>query len=67
MSFTEVNGLKRFEGNLPSVSSVNADWNCLLQILALYCVYVYNMLFSLSEVIPNASFLRDFKDDCNIW
>ena len=48
-----------FEGISVSVSRVKADWKCLLQILALLRVSVFKIPFSLSEVIPNASFLRD--------
>ena len=53
-----VNGLVPFEGISESDSRVKADWNCLLQMFALSRVSVFKIPFSLSVVIPNASFLR---------
>ena len=52
-----------FEGISVSDSRVKADSNCLLQILALSRVSVFKIPFSLSELIPNASFLRDLTND----
>ena len=60
-----VNGLVPFEGISVSGSGVKADSNCLLQILALARVSVFKIPFSLSELIPNASFLRDLTNDQN--
>ena len=60
-----VNGLVPFEGITVSDSRVKADSNCLLQILALSRVSVFKNPFSLSELIPNASFLRDLTNDQN--
>ena len=48
-----------FEGISVSDLRVKANSNCLLQILALSRVSVFKIPFSLSEVIPNASCLRD--------
>ena len=48
-----------FEGISVSDSRVKADSNYLLQILALSRVSVFKIPFSLSELIPNALFLRD--------
>ena len=50
-----------------SGSRVKADSNCLLQILALSRVSVFKIPFSLSEVIPNTSFLRDLTNDQNLF
>ena len=44
---------------------MKADSNCLLQILALSRVSVFENPFSLSELIPNAFFLRDLTNDQN--
>ena len=46
-----------FEGGSESVSIVKVDWNCRLQILAFSLVSVFRILFSLSDVIQNVSFL----------
>ena len=46
---------------------MKADSNCLLQILDLSRVSGFKIPFSLSEVIPNASFLRDFTNDQNFF
>ena len=54
------------EGISESVSHVNADGNCLLQSFALSTVSVFRIPFSLSEVIPDASFLRDLTNDQNL-
>ena len=62
-----VNGLVPFEGISVSDSRVKADSNCLLQILALSRVSVFKIPFSLSELIPNASFLRDLTNDQNFF
>ena len=51
-----------FEGISVSDSRVKADSNCLLQILALSRLSVFKIPFSLSELIPNASFLRDLTE-----
>ena len=61
------NRLAPFEGGSESPSCVKADWNCLLNILAFSFVSVLRILFSLSEVIPNASFLRDLTNDKNLF
>ena len=62
-----MNGLVPFEGISVSDSRVKANSNCLLQILALSRVSVFKIPFSLSEVIPNASCLRDLTkfNDCH--
>ena len=62
-----VNGLVPLEGISVSNSRVKADCNCLLQIFALSRVTVFRIPFSLSVVIPNASFLRDFTSDQNFF
>ena len=54
------NGLAPFEGGSESPSRVKADWNCLLHILAFSFVSGLRIPFSLSEVIPNASFFKRF-------
>ena len=46
---------------------MKTDSNCLLQMFALSKVSVFNIPFSLSEVIPNASFLRDLTNDQNFF
>ena len=46
---------------------LKADSNCLLQMFALSRVSVFKIPFSLSEVIPNASFLRDLTNDQNFF
>ena len=61
------NGLVPFEGISVSDSRVKADSNCLLQILALSRVSVFKIPFSLSELIPNVSFLRDLTNDQNFF
>ena len=38
---------------------MKADWNCLLQMLAIIFASVLRIPFSLSDMIPNASLLRD--------
>ena len=48
-----------------SDSRVKADSNCLLQMLSR--VSVFKIPFSLSVVIPNASFLRDLTNDQNFF
>ena len=55
------------EGISVSDSRVKADSNCLLQILALSRVSVFKIPFSLSELIPNTSFLRDLTNDQNFF
>ena len=61
----EENGLAPFEGGSESSSRVKADWNCRLQISALSLVSVFRIPFSLSDVIPNASFFNDLTNDQN--
>ena len=56
-----------FERISVSDSLVKADSNCLLQILALSRVSVFKIPFSLSELISNASFLRDLTIDQNFF
>ena len=46
---------------------MKADSNCLLHMFALSKVSVFKIPFSLSEVIPNASFLRDLTNDQNFF
>ena len=46
-----------------SDSHVKADLNSLLQMFALSSVSVFKIPFSLSVLIPNASFLRDLTND----
>ena len=65
MSHMEENGLAPFEGGSESSSRVKADWNCLLQMLAFSLVSVLRIPFSLSDVIPYASFLSDLTNDQN--
>ena len=65
MSPMEENRLAPFEGGSESPSHVKADWNCRLQMSAFSFTSVLRILFSLSDVIPNASFLRDLIDDQN--
>ena len=62
-----VNGLVPLRGISESDSRVKADLNCLLQMFALSRVSVFKILFSLCEVIPNASFLRDLTNDQNFF
>ena len=58
-----VNGLVPFwGGGFQYQIRVKAGSNCLLQILALSRVSVFKIPFSLSEVIPNASFMRDLTN-----
>ena len=60
------NGLAPLEGGSESPSRVKADWNGLLHIvyiLAFPFISVLRISFSLSDVIPNASFLRDLTND----
>ena len=61
----EENGLAPFEGGSESASPVKADWNCQLQISAFSLVSVFRNPFSLSDVIPNASFFNDLTNDQN--
>ena len=56
MSPMEENGLATFEGGSESSSRVEADWNCLLQMLDFSLESVLRIPFSLSDVIPNAPF-----------
>ena len=65
MSPMEENGLAPFEGGSESSSRVKADWNCLLQMLAFSLESVLRIPFSLSDVIPYASFLSDLTNDQN--
>ena len=65
MSPMEENGLAPFEGGSESPSRVKADWNCLLQMSAFSFASVLRIPFSLSDVIPNSSFLRDLINDQN--
>ena len=65
MSPMEENGLAPFEGGSESSSRVKADWNCLLQMLAFSLESVLRIPFSLSDVIPYASFLSDLANDQN--
>ena len=67
MSPIGVKGLVPLEGISSSDSRVKADRNCLLQIVALSRVSVFKIPFSLSVLIPNASFLRDFTNDQNFF
>ena len=67
ISSMAVNELVPFEWISVSNSRVKADSNCLLQILALSRVSVFKIPFSLSEVIPNASFLRDLTNGQNFF
>ena len=62
-----MNGLVHLEKISVSYSRVKADINCLLQIFALSRVSVFRIPFSLSVVIPNASFLRDFTKNQNFF
>ena len=61
----EENRLAPFEGGSESSSRVKADWNCLLQMLAFPLESVLRIPFSLSDVIPYASFLSDLTNDQN--
>ena len=65
MSPMEEKGLAPFEGGSESPLYVKADWNYLLQMLAFSFASVLKISFSLSDVIPNASFLRDLINDQN--
>ena len=60
------NGQAPSEGRSESPSRVNANWNCLLQKSAFSFASALRILFSLSDVIPNASFLRDLINDQNL-
>ena len=62
-----VNGLVLLHGISKSDWRVKTDSNCLLQMFALSKVSVFKMPFSISEVIPNASFLRDLTNDQNFF
>ena len=62
-----MNGLVLLHGISKSDWRVKGDSNCLLQMFALSKVSVFKMPFSLSEVIPNASFLRDLTNDQNFF
>ena len=61
------NGLAPLEGGSESPSRVKADWNCLFHILAFSFISVLRIPFSLSDVIPNVSFLRDLTNDQNFF
>ena len=61
------NGLAPLEGGSESPSRVKANWNCLLHILAFSFISVLRIPFSLSDVIPNVSFLRDLTNDQNFF
>ena len=65
MSPMEENGLAPFEGGSESSSRVKADWNCQLQMLVFFLESVLRIPFSLSDVIPYASFLSDLTNDQN--
>ena len=52
---------------LESDSRMKAGSYCLLQMFALSRVSVFKIPFSLSEVIPNASFLKDLTNDQNFF
>ena len=54
-----VNGLVPLE--------LDSRMNCLLQMFALSRVSVFKIPFSLSVMIPNASFLRDLTNDQNFF
>ena len=56
MSSMEENGIAPFEGGSESSSRVKADWNSLLQMLALSLESVLRIPFYLNDVIPNMSF-----------
>ena len=62
-----MNGLVPLHRISESDSRVKTDSNCLLQMFALSRVSVFKIPFSLSEVIPNASFLRDLTNDQNFF
>ena len=61
----ETNGLAPFESRSESSSRVKADWNRLLQMLAFSFVSVLRILFCLSDVISNVSYLSDLINDQN--
>ena len=65
MSPVEENGLAPFECGSESSSRVQADCNCLLHMLAFSLESVLRIPFSLSDVIPYASFLSDLTNDQN--
>ena len=65
MSPMEENGLAPFEGVSESPLRVKADRNRLLQMSAFSFGSVLRILFSLSDVIPNASFLWHLINDQN--
>ena len=62
MSPMEENGLAPFEGGSESPSRVKTDWNSRLQMPAFSFAAVLRILFSLSDVIRNASFLMRFDN-----
>ena len=57
--------LAPFEGGPEFASRVKAAWNCRLQISAFSLPSVFRIPFSLSDVIPNASFFSDLTNDQN--
>ena len=57
------NGLAPLLGGSELALHMKADLNCLLHILAFYFISVLRIPFSLSDVIPNASFLRDLTNE----
>ena len=61
----EENGLAPIEGGSEFASRVKADWNCQLKNSAFSLVSVFRIPFSLSDVIPNASFFNDLTNDQN--
>ena len=61
------NRLAPLEGGSESSSRVKDDRNYLLHILAFSFVSVLRITFSLSDAIPNASFLRDLTNDQNFF
>ena len=61
------NGLAPLEGGLESPSRVKVDWNCLLHILAFSFITFFKNSVSLSDVIPNVSFLKDLTNDQNFF
>ena len=46
---------------------MKADWNCRLQISTFCLVSVFRIPFSLSDVIPNASFSNDLTNAQNFF
>ena len=65
MSPIEENRLAPFEGGSESSSRVKADRNCPLQMLAFSLESVLRIRISLSNVVPNTSFLSDLISDKN--